>query len=83
MVQKKDPGWYISRQVLAHQERPDTILVRDRIHKFHRLESTLRPPGNNMLSLVQEAKLGGVDKQHLGGWWGIILRWLLQMLHLH
>lgn len=70
VVQKKDPGWYISRQVLAHKERPDTILVRDRIHKFHRLESTLRPPGNNWLSLVQEAKLGGVDKQHPGGWWG-------------
>ncbi|XP_077318455.1 peptidyl-glycine alpha-amidating monooxygenase isoform X1 [Lithobates pipiens] len=66
VVQKKDPGWYISRQVLAHKERPDTILVRDRIHKFHRLESTLRPPGNNMLSLVQEAKLGGVNRQHPG-----------------
>ncbi|KAM9329356.1 peptidyl-glycine alpha-amidating monooxygenase [Gastrophryne carolinensis] len=67
VVQKKDPGWYISRQVLAHEERPDTILVRDRIHKFHRLESTLRPPGNTLQSLFQQAKLGGMDKQHPGG----------------
>ncbi|XP_068103571.1 peptidyl-glycine alpha-amidating monooxygenase isoform X2 [Hyperolius riggenbachi] len=66
VVHKKDPGWYISRQVLAHKERPDAILVRDRIHKFHRLESTLRPPGSNMLSLVQQADFGGVDKQHPG-----------------
>ncbi|KAM4049407.1 peptidyl-glycine alpha-amidating monooxygenase isoform 1-T2 [Anomaloglossus baeobatrachus] len=66
VVQKKDPGWYISRQVLAHDERPDAILVRDRIHKFHKLESTLRPPGN-MLSLVQPASRHQVDNQHPGG----------------
>ncbi|XP_075693057.1 peptidyl-glycine alpha-amidating monooxygenase isoform X1 [Rhinoderma darwinii] len=67
VVQKKDPDWYISRQVLAHDERPDAILVRDRIHKFHKLESTLRPP-DNMLSLVQPARRHRVDNQHPGGY---------------
>ncbi|XP_075037499.1 peptidyl-glycine alpha-amidating monooxygenase isoform X2 [Mixophyes fleayi] len=65
VVQKKDPGWYISRQVLAHDDRPDAILIRDRIHKFHKLESTLRPPGN-MLSLVPHAKRVEVDNQRPG-----------------
>ncbi|XP_071996204.1 peptidyl-glycine alpha-amidating monooxygenase isoform X1 [Engystomops pustulosus] len=67
VVQKKEPGLYISRQVLAHDERPDAILVRDRIHKFHKLESTLRPPGN-MLSLVQPARRHQVDNQRPGGY---------------
>ncbi|XP_063820146.1 peptidyl-glycine alpha-amidating monooxygenase isoform X2 [Pseudophryne corroboree] len=65
VVHKKDPDWYISRQVLAHDERPDAILIRDRIHKFHKLESTLRPPGNT-LSLVPQAKRGEVDNQRTG-----------------
>ncbi|KAM8961204.1 peptidyl-glycine alpha-amidating monooxygenase isoform 2-T2 [Pelodytes ibericus] len=68
VVHKREPGWYISRQVLEHDERPNTILNRDRIHKFHKLESTLRPPGNP-LTLAQQARPGGVgnwEKQHPG-----------------
>ncbi|XP_048875328.1 peptidyl-glycine alpha-amidating monooxygenase B isoform X1 [Brienomyrus brachyistius] len=30
-------------------ERGSTILVRDRIHKFHQLESTLKPPGRKIM----------------------------------
>ncbi|XP_053330515.1 peptidyl-glycine alpha-amidating monooxygenase isoform X2 [Spea bombifrons] len=59
VVHKRQPAWYISRQVLEHNERPNTILNRDRIHKFHKLESTLRPPGNT-LDLAQAARSDGV-----------------------
>uniref|UniRef100_F7DDW9 Peptidylglycine alpha-amidating monooxygenase n=1 Tax=Xenopus tropicalis TaxID=8364 RepID=F7DDW9_XENTR len=68
VVQKKDPGWYYDRQVLGHDKQPNTVLVRDRIHKFHKLESTLRPPGNT-LPQVQQGRPAGADtreKQHLG-----------------
>uniref|UniRef100_A0A8C5PA26 Peptidylglycine alpha-amidating monooxygenase n=1 Tax=Leptobrachium leishanense TaxID=445787 RepID=A0A8C5PA26_9ANUR len=68
VVHKREPGWYISRQVLEHEERPNTVLNRDRIHKFHKLESTLRPPVNS-LSLAQQARAGGGgiwDKPHPG-----------------
>ncbi|KAJ7414924.1 Peptidyl-glycine alpha-amidating monooxygenase [Pitangus sulphuratus] len=49
VVQKKD----LAREITNHDERDDTILLRDRIHKFHRLESTLRPPENRHFSLQQ------------------------------
>ncbi|KAM6289742.1 LOW QUALITY PROTEIN: peptidyl-glycine alpha-amidating monooxygenase [Aegotheles albertisi] len=49
VVQKKD----LAREITNHEERDNTILVRDRIHKFHRLESTLRPPENRHFSLQQ------------------------------
>ncbi|CAH2297109.1 peptidyl-glycine alpha-amidating monooxygenase isoform X1 [Pelobates cultripes] len=68
VVHKREPGWYISRQVLEHEERPDTILNRDRIHKFHKLESTLKTPLKS-LSLVQQASSGAKgnwEKQHPG-----------------
>ncbi|NWX14267.1 AMD monooxygenase, partial [Aegotheles bennettii] len=49
VVQKKD----LAREITNHEERDNTILFRDRIHKFHRLESTLRPPENRRFSLQQ------------------------------
>ncbi|NWR24771.1 AMD monooxygenase, partial [Emberiza fucata] len=49
VVQKKD----LAREITSHDERDNTILVRDRTQKFHRLESTLRPPGNRHFSLQQ------------------------------
>ncbi|KAJ7423209.1 Peptidyl-glycine alpha-amidating monooxygenase [Willisornis vidua] len=49
VVQKKD----LAREIASHDERDNTILVRDRIHKFHRLESTLRPPESRHFSLQQ------------------------------
>ncbi|XP_069481562.1 peptidyl-glycine alpha-amidating monooxygenase isoform X2 [Ambystoma mexicanum] len=48
VVQKKDADWSDARAVADHGERAGAVLIRDRIHKFHRLESTLRPPGNKI-----------------------------------
>uniref|UniRef100_A0A8C5TJ17 Peptidylglycine alpha-amidating monooxygenase n=1 Tax=Malurus cyaneus samueli TaxID=2593467 RepID=A0A8C5TJ17_9PASS len=64
VVQKKD----LAREIANHDERDNTILVRDRIHKFHRLESTLRPPENRHFSLQQSKHGDGSwEKEHKGG----------------
>ncbi|XP_027527030.1 peptidyl-glycine alpha-amidating monooxygenase isoform X3 [Neopelma chrysocephalum] len=63
VVQKKD----LAREITNHDERDDTILLRDRIHKFHRLESTLRPPENRRFSLQQSIHgEGRWEKEHIG-----------------
>ncbi|KAG7476513.1 hypothetical protein MATL_G00083700 [Megalops atlanticus] len=51
IIQKKDRGWPGPR--VDFNEREDAILVRDRIHKFHQLESTVRPPGSNIMPANQ------------------------------
>lgn len=68
VVQKKD----LAREITNHDERDNAILVRDRIHKFHRLESTLRPPESRHFSL-QHPKHGegSWDKEHTGGGLGV------------
>ncbi|XP_029428524.1 peptidyl-glycine alpha-amidating monooxygenase isoform X3 [Rhinatrema bivittatum] len=65
VVQKKDPGWSNARDRAG---RADPVLVRDRIHKFHQLESTLRPAGGRLSSLQQaESHAGGHwEKEHAG-----------------
>nr|XP_033785071.1 peptidyl-glycine alpha-amidating monooxygenase isoform X1 [Geotrypetes seraphini]XP_033785072.1 peptidyl-glycine alpha-amidating monooxygenase isoform X1 [Geotrypetes seraphini] len=66
VVQKKDPGWLDARDRAG---RADPVLVRDRIHKFHRLESTLRP-AKDMLSMTQPAEPGAGgswEKERTGG----------------
>ncbi|XP_057900626.1 peptidyl-glycine alpha-amidating monooxygenase isoform X3 [Melospiza georgiana] len=63
VVQKKD----LAREITNHDERDNTILVRDRTQKFHRLESTLRPPENRHFSLQQSKNgEGGWEKEHKG-----------------
>ncbi|XP_071304782.1 peptidyl-glycine alpha-amidating monooxygenase isoform X4 [Agelaius tricolor] len=63
VVQKKD----LAREITNHDERDNTVLVRDRTQKFHRLESTLRPPENRHFSLQQSKHgEGGWDKEHKG-----------------
>ncbi|XP_054137092.1 peptidyl-glycine alpha-amidating monooxygenase isoform X3 [Melozone crissalis] len=63
VVQKKD----LAREITNHDERDNTILVRDRTQKFHRLESTLRPPENRHFSLQQSKHgEGGWQKEHKG-----------------
>nr|XP_025964838.1 peptidyl-glycine alpha-amidating monooxygenase-like isoform X1 [Dromaius novaehollandiae]XP_025964839.1 peptidyl-glycine alpha-amidating monooxygenase-like isoform X1 [Dromaius novaehollandiae]XP_025964840.1 peptidyl-glycine alpha-amidating monooxygenase-like isoform X1 [Dromaius novaehollandiae]XP_025964841.1 peptidyl-glycine alpha-amidating monooxygenase-like isoform X1 [Dromaius novaehollandiae] len=63
VVQKKD----LAREVTNHDERGNAILVRDRIHKFHRLESTLRPSENRRFSLQQpKHDEGSWEKEHTG-----------------
>lgn len=68
VVQKKD----LASGITNHDERDSTILVRDRIHKFQRLESTLRPPKNRYFSL-QHPKHGegSWQKEQTGGRLGI------------
>ncbi|XP_053787648.1 peptidyl-glycine alpha-amidating monooxygenase isoform X8 [Vidua chalybeata] len=63
VVRKKD----LAREIANHDERDNTILVRDRTQKFHRLESTLRPPENRHFSLQQSKHgEGGWEKEHKG-----------------
>lgn len=72
VVQKKDLDWPDAREVSSNDERANAILVRDRIHKFHRLESTLRPPENRHLALQQPKHGGGNwEKERTGGGLGL------------
>uniref|UniRef100_A0A8C1ZBI2 Peptidylglycine alpha-amidating monooxygenase n=1 Tax=Cyprinus carpio TaxID=7962 RepID=A0A8C1ZBI2_CYPCA len=48
IMQKKDLGW----PRLGYKTKEDAILVRDRVHKFHQLESTVSP--SRILSLFSE-----------------------------
>ncbi|XP_012877506.1 PREDICTED: peptidyl-glycine alpha-amidating monooxygenase isoform X5 [Dipodomys ordii] len=65
VVQKKDLGRSDAREGTEHGERDNAILVRDRIHKFHRLESTLRPAENKVFSL-QKPDEGTWEPEHSG-----------------
>ncbi|XP_074851374.1 peptidyl-glycine alpha-amidating monooxygenase isoform X2 [Carettochelys insculpta] len=65
VVQKKDLGWFDTREVTNHDGRANTSLSRDRIHKFHKLESTLRPAENRHFSLLHGE--GSWEKEHTGG----------------
>ncbi|NWR12916.1 AMD monooxygenase, partial [Paradoxornis webbianus] len=63
VVQKKD----LAREIANHDERDNTVLVKDRFQKFHRLESTLRPPENRHFSLQQfKHDEGSWEKEHKG-----------------
>ncbi|XP_039945199.1 peptidyl-glycine alpha-amidating monooxygenase isoform X4 [Hirundo rustica] len=63
VVQKKD----LAREIANHDERDNTILVRDRIQKVHRLESTLRAPENRHFSSQQSKHdEGSWEKEHKG-----------------
>lgn len=53
-MQEKDLGSPSTR--LAFQIRKDPVLVRDRVHKFHQLEATAKPPRSKLLS---EGRGGG------------------------
>ncbi|XP_026354320.1 peptidyl-glycine alpha-amidating monooxygenase isoform X12 [Ursus maritimus] len=67
VVQKKDLGRSDARESAEHEERGNAILVRDRIHKFHRLESTLRPAESRGLSLQQPLPgEGSWEPEHTG-----------------
>uniref|UniRef100_A0A8D2DGV6 Peptidylglycine alpha-amidating monooxygenase n=1 Tax=Sciurus vulgaris TaxID=55149 RepID=A0A8D2DGV6_SCIVU len=50
VVQKKDLGRSDAREGAEHEDRGNAVLVRDRIHKFHRLESNLRPAESRVFS---------------------------------
>ncbi|XP_043769648.1 peptidyl-glycine alpha-amidating monooxygenase isoform X14 [Cervus elaphus] len=66
VVQKKDLGRSDARES-AERERGSAVLVRDRIHKFHRLVSTLRPAESRVLSLQQPPPGEGTwEPEHTG-----------------
>ncbi|XP_058919065.1 peptidyl-glycine alpha-amidating monooxygenase isoform X1 [Kogia breviceps] len=66
VVQKKDLGQSGARESAEH-ERDNALLVRDRIHKFHRLASTLRPAESRVLSLQQPLPGEGTwEPEHTG-----------------
>ncbi|XP_036887980.1 peptidyl-glycine alpha-amidating monooxygenase isoform X4 [Sturnira hondurensis] len=67
VVQKKDLGRSDAGESAEHEERGNAILVRDRIHKFHRLESTLRPAESRAFSLQQPLPGEGTwESEHTG-----------------
>ncbi|XP_078009192.1 peptidyl-glycine alpha-amidating monooxygenase isoform X2 [Phascolarctos cinereus] len=67
VVQKKDLDWSGPREEADHNVRGNTILVRDRIHKFHRLESTLKPQETRPFSLQQPPREEGTQEtEHTG-----------------
>ncbi|XP_038614906.1 peptidyl-glycine alpha-amidating monooxygenase isoform X1 [Tachyglossus aculeatus] len=83
VAQKKDLGWSGPQEGTARDERANAILVRDRIHKFHRLEATVRSPGNRRLSVQQTlrgegvgaaALLGDFHMEEVPDWPGVHLR---------
>ncbi|KAH0628114.1 hypothetical protein JD844_008859 [Phrynosoma platyrhinos] len=83
VVQKKDLGWPDAREFSSNDERANAILVRDRIHKFHRLESTLRPPENRHLALQQpkhgegnweKERTGDLNIEEIVDWPGVNLK---------
>ncbi|XP_066506633.1 peptidyl-glycine alpha-amidating monooxygenase isoform X2 [Hoplias malabaricus] len=62
IMQKKDLGWPGPR--LGYKQREDAVLVRDRVHKFHQLESTVRPPGTKTIPFRQpSARVANARKQ--------------------
>ncbi|XP_051046820.1 peptidyl-glycine alpha-amidating monooxygenase isoform X4 [Phodopus roborovskii] len=65
VVQKKDLGRSDAREGSEREERGNAILVRDRIHKFHRLESTLRP-AESRGSSPQQPGDGPWEPEHSG-----------------
>ncbi|XP_006872377.1 PREDICTED: peptidyl-glycine alpha-amidating monooxygenase isoform X2 [Chrysochloris asiatica] len=67
VVQKKDLGRSGAREGTEHEERGNAILVRDRIHKFHRLESTLSPAESRVCSVQQPLPGEGTwEPEHTG-----------------
>lgn len=68
VVQKKDLGRADAREGAEREEKGNAILVRDRIHKFHRLESTLRPAESRVSSVQQPLPGEGTwESEHTGG----------------
>ncbi|XP_067429999.1 peptidyl-glycine alpha-amidating monooxygenase isoform X1 [Thunnus thynnus] len=58
-MQEKDLGSPSAR--LAFQIRKNPVLVRDRVHKFHQLEATVKPPRSKLLSEGQDYHLEQVS----------------------
>lgn len=62
IMQKKDMGW----PWLGSKAREDAVLVRDRVHKFHQLESTVRPSKSATVP-AREPATGAARGEKQGG----------------
>ncbi|XP_048383199.2 peptidyl-glycine alpha-amidating monooxygenase B isoform X1 [Stegostoma tigrinum] len=62
VVQKKDltSG---PKEFLNLDERSDPVLIRDRVHKFHRIQTTVRPAGNKLPTLQPRS---GFNSREIG-----------------
>lgn len=65
IMQKKDLGWPSPR--LGFGDREDAVLVRNRVHKFHQLEGTARPPGSKLGMPAANAAAIEAGTQKQGG----------------
>ncbi|XP_041041886.1 peptidyl-glycine alpha-amidating monooxygenase isoform X2 [Carcharodon carcharias] len=52
------------KEFLELSERSDPVLVRDRVHKFHRIESTLRPAGNRLSNLQAQPGMNSRETEY-------------------
>uniref|UniRef100_A0A8C1WKF9 Peptidylglycine alpha-amidating monooxygenase n=1 Tax=Cyprinus carpio TaxID=7962 RepID=A0A8C1WKF9_CYPCA len=68
IMQKKDLGW----PRLGYKTKEDAILVRDRVHKFHQLESTVSPSRSRMVP-ARQPTTGPLCHRLGGGVWGLQL----------
>lgn len=66
IMQKKDLGWHGPR--LGYSQRDGAVLVRDRVHKFHQLESTVRPPVTKTVPARLPGSGAAVAKKQGGSW---------------
>uniref|UniRef100_A0A8C2X0S0 Peptidylglycine alpha-amidating monooxygenase n=1 Tax=Cyclopterus lumpus TaxID=8103 RepID=A0A8C2X0S0_CYCLU len=67
LIQKNDLGFPSAR--LAFQTRVDQVLVRDRVHKFHQLEATAKPPRmDNLPHLKVEVHTGNYHLEQVSAW---------------
>ncbi|XP_026864792.2 peptidyl-glycine alpha-amidating monooxygenase B isoform X3 [Electrophorus electricus] len=68
IMQKKGLGWPVPG--LGYGQSEDTVLVRDRVHKFHQLEATVRPPGTARQLRTKLAKVTkqGAHLEEKAGW---------------
>lgn len=66
IMQKKDLGWRGPR--LGYSHRDGAVLVRDRVHKFHQLESTVRPPGTKTVPARLPSPGVAMAKKQGGSW---------------
>lgn len=62
IMQKKDLGW----PRLGYKTKEDAILVRDRVHKFHQLESTVSPSRSRMVP-ARQPTTGAAPRDQPGG----------------
>lgn len=62
IMQKKDLG----RPRLGYKTKEDSILVRDRVHKFHQLESTVSPSRSRTVP-ARQPTTGAAQRDQPGG----------------